>query len=214
MNLDDFKAPWQQRQRELDQKKAPILERVRSRMSWVDQVILRRDMRESVVALMLCAWYGYDFFQHPALLAKLGCLLTVLACLMIVVILNWARLTGRIGRPDQPLQEYCDSESARIDRQIWLLRHVNWWYTGPIFVSVTIAMLGSQPFPQTTAFAVTMLLPIGWFIHWLNQQAVASELIPLKRELASVLDASQDESALVESTFQPSFGWKKPNPCQ
>lgn len=211
MNLDDFKEPWQQRQRDLGHQVDHVIKAVRSRMTWFDRVIWLRDLRESVVALLLIVWFGYEVYRNPAWITKLGFLLGILACAMIVVILNWVRITGREARPGHSLQDYCTAELARVDRQIWLLKHINWWYTGPLYVAVTIAMLGIMAPPKILIFLVTMLLPMAVFIHWLNQVAVRNELMPLRNDLASAMNVTEDDTMVQEGSTFPVSEPVQPN---
>lgn len=204
MKLDDFKVPWQRQQHDFDQQVDHVIKAVRSRMTWFDRVIWLRDLRESAVAVLLMVWLSYEFLRHGEWLAKAGALMGILSCAMIVTILNWARLTGRAAGPGQPLQQYCTSELERVDRQIWLLRNVNWWYTGPLYVSLAMLLLGANSAPRAIVGSLTLLLPVGWFIYWINQRAVRFDLVPLRDELASAMEVTDDQTVVsAEKTFAP-----------
>ncbi|MGV3485539.1 MAG: hypothetical protein ACO1RT_14070 [Planctomycetaceae bacterium] len=195
MNLDDFKQPWQNQQRELGGQVDHVITAVRSRMSWFDRVIWWRDLRESLAAVLVFVWFGSYVVWSDEWLARAGAILVMLACVAIVAVLNWARLTGRIAKPGLSLQDYCAAELGRVDRQIWLLRYVNWWYTGPIFLGVAVQLLGMAPPPQVLIFSLIMLLPLGVFIHWLNQRAVVTQLMPLRDELAAAMNTTDDQAS-------------------
>ncbi len=194
MNLDDFKAPWQEQQRELDQQVDHVVKAVRNRMSSFDRVIWLRDLRETMAAVGVSVWFGVSFFRQDLWVAKLGAMIVVLASLMIIVVLNWTRLTGRVARLGQTVRDYCTNELNRVDRQIWLLKNINWWYTGPIYLGVTIEMLGLLSPSQLLIFVSTILIPMGWLIHWLNQFSVRTELMPLRNELAGVQELGEGDA--------------------
>lgn len=199
MKLDDFKQPWQEKQRELDQQVDHVVKTMRTRMSSFDNVIGFRDLRETIAGVGIAIWFGYSFFKHDQWIAKTGAAIVVLASIMIVAVVNWARLTGRVARPGQTLHDYCSDELNRVDRQIWLLRNINWWYTGPIFVGVTIEMLGVLSPAKLLIFVSTLLIPMAWFVHWLNQFAVRNQLIPLREELSFVQELDHADSTLVDA---------------
>lgn len=199
MKLDDFKEPWQERQRELDHQVDHVVKAVRTRMSSFDRSIWLRDLRETLVAVGVAIWFGYAFVLHEQWVAKLGAAIVVLASLVIIVVLNWTRLTGRFARPGQTLRDYCNDELSRIDRQIWLLRNINWWYTGPIFLGVTIERMGVLSPAMLLIFVSTILFPMAWFVHWVNQFSVRTQLVPLRNELADVQELEHADSTVVDA---------------
>ena len=102
MNLDDFKEPWQKRQRDLDGRVDHVIKKVRSRMSGFDRNIWWRDMRESLAAIVLIVWYGYSLLQPQNWWGKCGFVLGIVACIYIIVVFNWARVKGKVARTDLP----------------------------------------------------------------------------------------------------------------
>jgi hypothetical protein len=196
MNLDDFKEPWQHQQRELTEYADRAIKAIRTRMSMFDRSIFRRDLIESVAAICLFVYLGSVAFQISHGLARVGVVLQMLWCIEIVVVMNWARLTNRIVRPGISLQDYCTAELARVNRQIFLLRNVNWWYTGPCFLGGAIQLFGQTPEPRTFVLVLSTFVPIGWFVYRLNQRAVRRNLEPLRNELVSAMDVTGDESVV------------------
>lgn len=199
MKLDDLKAPWREKQRQLDPQVDHVIKAVRAGMSSFDRTIGLRDLRETLVAIGIAVWFGYSFIQHDRWIAKIGAAMVVAASVMIVVVLNWTRLKGQVARPGRTLRDYCADELNRVDRQIWLLRNINWWYTGPIFVGIIVEMLGIMAPASLLIFALTILFPMAWFIHWLNQHAVNSQLMPLREELADVQQLDHADLVVVEA---------------
>ena len=160
MNLDDFKEPWQQRQRALDGRVDHVIKKVRSRMAGFDRTIWWRDMRESLAAILLIVWYCYDLFQQQSALAKCGAGLGIVACVFILAVLHWARVKGKGARPDLPVEDYRWAELDRVDRQIWLLRNVHWWYLGPLLIAVAVQIAAMMPDPEGLVMFATSVIPL------------------------------------------------------
>ena len=193
MNLDDFKPQWQQRQRDLDDRVDHVVKRVRSRMSNFNSTIWRRDMLETIVAIGMIGWFGYDLFFAQNWLATSGNVVGILACILIVAVLQWAREKGKVARTDLPVEDYCAAELERVDRQIWLLRNVHWWYLGPLSLSIALAFASMAEFfldlVVVSFVFLIFVVPLFAFIYWLNQLAVRKQLMPLRRELTDAMDA-------------------------
>jgi hypothetical protein len=193
MNLDDFKEPWQQRQRALDGRVDHVIKKVRSRMAGFDRTIWWRDMRESLAAILLIVWYCYDLFQQQSALAKCGAGLGIVACVFILAVLHWARVKGKGARPDLPVEDYRWAELDRVDRQIWLLRNVHWWYLGPLLIAVAVQIAAMMPDPEGLVMFATSVIPLFGFIYWLNQVAVKNQLMPLRQELINPTDEDTND---------------------
>src|SRR4051794_11597881 len=116
--------------------------RVQMRASKFEKTILRRDLIETAAAVVVILFFGFFLYQVslPGV-AKLGLALMIAGAMEVVVVLHWTRRQER-PRHDSPLTEYCAAEIKRIDRQIWLLRNVNWWYTGPLLLGACVLVFG------------------------------------------------------------------------
>jgi len=212
MNLDDFKPQWQQRQRDLDGSVDHVIEKVRIRMSSFDRTIWWRDMRESFAAIGLIVYYIFCLFHAgDNWLWACGAGLGILACIFIVGVLHWARRKGKAARKDLPVKDYSKAEVTRVDRQIWLLKNVHWWYLGPIFIAIIVQIAGIKPEPGGLIMLLTFVLPLFGFVYWLNQFAVRFQLRPLRNELASAMDVDEESaSTLADSELTLAPASKKP----
>ncbi len=204
MNLDDddLKASWKQRQSELADSGRidELASRVFSRTSWFERVILRRDWIETAAAIFVIVMFAGMFFRQESWLARVGAITVILGAIEILVVLHWTRRRG--GRPqhDLPLAEFCAAEIARVDRQIWLLRHVNWWYSGPILLGCCLLTFGRSISWVAIVINLMCYLAVGWFVYWLNQRAVRTQLIPLREELATTCETLVDDSSIIGDT--------------
>ena len=204
MNLDDFKQPWQQRQRDLDGRVDHVIKKARSRMAGFDRTIWWRDMRETFVAVLMIIWFSYDLFRPQNLLSKCGTGLLIASCLWIIAVLHWARVKGKVARADLPVEDYCKAELERVDRQIWLLRNIHWWYLGPPFVAFAVIIAAEKPDASGLIMLLTFIVPLYGFLYWLNQVAVKNQLLPLRRELEPSNDVDQnDDATATHETITP-----------
>jgi hypothetical protein len=205
MNLDDLKEPWKQRHSELmDSRVEELTARVLTRASAFEKTILRRDLIETAAAMVVIVFFGL-FMTQSSLpwVARLGIGLIILGAIEVVVVLHWTRRRGGRTRHDLPLIDYCAAEITRIDRQIWLLRNVNWWYTGPLLLGACVFVFGLL-FPvhdvllpiSLAAFVMfcVLVLIFGWIAYRINQRAVRHELLPIREELATIFDSLRDNS--------------------
>ena len=100
------------------------------------------------------------------------------------------------------------AEIAKVERQIWLLRNVNWWYTGPVLVGSCIFAYGllasfglpGDLFAALMCVFVAGFLIIGWRVHRANQRAIGNELEPMRRELEGVCDALNEINPPADSS--------------
>jgi protein-S-isoprenylcysteine O-methyltransferase Ste14 len=196
MNLDEVKNMWQQRNGELAGDRVDELAaRVLAQMSTFSSKILRRDWIETAAAALVVLVFAF-FLQVDGFpwISKLGMVVSIVGCLEVVAVLHWTRRRGGRPRYDLPLAEFCAAEVDRVDRQIWLLRNVSWWYTIPLLLGACIVVLGvllAVPelplYVSVPWFAVFLAVIVfcGWIIHSINQRAVRQTL-PLREELAAI----------------------------
>jgi hypothetical protein len=188
MELDDLKGGWATAGQtpggaSLDEL-MPRLRRLRRGLFW-------RDTREIVAAAVLFpifAWFGWiGQLRREPLAPRIGIGLLLAGLLLIVVVLLWARRPR--ASAGSPVGEHLRAELAHMDRQIFILRHVAWWYVAPIFVGINLFVGGVRGARST--FAVTyavVTLAFSVFIVWLNRQG-ARNLRPLRESLHRGLEA-------------------------
>ena len=187
MNLDDLKSAWKKQQDQLNGEHVDDLAKlVRSKGRWLDKTLLRRDLVESVVAVLVIFVFGRTFFS-ATLLGKIGVALIILAAIEIIVVLNVTRAWRPTRKHDSSLGDFTKERIGQVNRQIFLLRNINWWYSGPILLGCALISFGSDPLRSALIQCVFLLL-FGWFIYWLNQRAVRTQLLPLRTELTAALD--------------------------
>jgi hypothetical protein len=133
-------------------------------------------------------WVGWGFQSIGApLAARLAIVLILASMLFIVAVFLWARHPR--ASAGSSVGEYLRAELTYVDRQIWILRYVAWWYVGPCWAGVNLLIVALRG--ATSRFAIVyfvVTLGASVFIVWLNRQG-ARGLRPVRD---SVLRALED----------------------
>ena len=188
MNVDKLKRSWRERNDQLAGEDVDqLLGRLRTRSSWFETKIARRDFREHAAAIFVLLFFGASFFSLPTMMAQVGCGIIMAGSLAIMCTLIWSR-RGKPLMHQLSMIEFAKEQLLRVDRQIWLLRNVTWWYTGPLMLGIFVFVLGIGPANNFVLAYLAGCVLFGWFVHWLNQQAVKNELTPYRKELLSTLE--------------------------
>ncbi|MDB6034209.1 MAG: Beta-lactamase [Verrucomicrobiales bacterium] len=189
MHDDALKKLWQEQRfdasRSLpDEKEIAAMKR---KMKKFDRTISWRDGRESLAAIFIIIWFGRAFFKVPAPLAKVGCVILVLASVFIC----WypIRKKRRVAKaaPDAPMTQALQCELEKVEVQIRLLRSIVWWYLLPLMAGALVFHFGMQPSLSSNIGYSAFVVALSVFIYWLNQRAVEKQLLPLQRELEATL---------------------------
>lgn len=205
---EDFKQAWDSQSsrvrltvnlEQLDAETRDFQQRFTKRLFW-------RDLREIGIGLSLVPvwlflganlklpWTWY--LMIPALIWIVGYLLVDRMRTKPCVPEAGASLCGRL-----------EHLLTQIEQQIRLLNGVTWWCLVPMAVPMLafvsqVALKDGPPNLWTAVFVSEMLVCIGGVfavVHYLNQTAVRTELIPRRDELRSQLQNLRDESADNES---------------
>jgi hypothetical protein len=194
MNLDDMREGWRQHHGKwADQHFDALAADVVARAGRFENQIMRRDWMETAAALFVILFFGVALSSMGMTrLMVAGVALILFGAVEIVVVLFWARLRDLPPQPDSSLAEFSQAELVRLDRQIYLLRNVTWWYTGPLLAGVALFLFGvlwSLPaMPPVTWFSFlaafgACLLAGGFIVYRINRRAVVTELLPLREQI-------------------------------
>lgn len=182
MNLDDLKTPWHSMQKQCDTARIDeIASRVGSKMSRFDHCIRRRDIIENLAAALVIVVFSITLVKCNDWVTFAGAIIVVCAAIEIVVVLNFTRMYSPtpVGLP---LAEHCKKEVEKVDRQIFLLRNVLWWYVGPLMLGCCVMAFAEDSLIAST-ISCGLYVAFGLFVYWINQRAVAKQLLPLRQEL-------------------------------
>jgi hypothetical protein len=169
-----------------------LVREMERRMRKFDRTIFWRDARELGACGVLMLWFGLALFRQTTALTRAGNGIIVASCVVIATGILSARRAQRSFLNPRPVRDFLRGERAKVSRQIRLLRTVLWWYILPLFCGAALSVLGEPVGAWGKALAVAALVPVGWFVHWLNQQAVRRSLMPLQSELDSTLNATPE----------------------
>ncbi len=204
MNPDDLKEDWrgQSARTCLTTDAELLLKEVRRNDQRFTAMIFWRDVREVGVSLLLVPLWLYLGVRHSS----------PWTWYLAVPALLWAAgfmLAGRIRHkeqphePGEPLRQLVEGSLKHLEHQIWLLRNVFWWALMPFGLSA-LAFFGQVAWQERSggwwmalAFseAVGIVVVVFAVIYWLNQYAVRAALEPRRRELKTLLESLDDETA-------------------
>lgn len=176
-----------------------LLNEVRQSQRVFAGVIFWRDFREIGVAVILVpvwicigwaaglpwSWY----LTVPSLIGVAGFLL-----------IDRLRHGGQAPAADQPLRVHVEFSLTAVEHQIWLLRNIFWWYILPFLVPALAFLTQLAWLSRDRGFnAQHMMVLVGivvlatmYFIYWLNQRAVRTNLQPRRDELKAILASLAD----------------------
>lgn len=193
---DELKHAWQSQAppQRLTLDAALVLNEVRRNEQKLAASILRRDMGEVGVALLLVPIWIYLGIQRDTLWSWY---LVVPTLLWIAGFMTVDRLQQRRRQPraGDTLRSGLEASLAQVDHQIWLLRNIFWWYLLPPGVALIIFpahrawVSGGDRLEGFSRFLFEFLVfvLVGWFIYWLNQRCVRKNLEPRRQELQALL---------------------------
>ena len=195
MELDDLKGAWVNAGQTPGGASVddllPRLRRLRRGLFW-------RDAREIVAAAVVFPIFAWLFWigqlRGEPLAPRLGLALVLAGLLLIVAVLLWARRPR--ASAGSPVAEHLRSELAHMDRQIFILRHIAWWYVAPILIGVNLFIAGAKGATSMVAITYAIVtLALSILIVWLNRRG-ARGLRPLRESLRRGLESigeSQEE---------------------
>jgi hypothetical protein len=202
MNLDELNREWRATNEvaaTMEQREQLIAATCR-RVERIWGCILRRDIRETIAALVVIIFFGqYCYFApNDHVVSKTGAAFLVCWALFIIYKMHRTRTVQRPTSLDAPVCEFCRIELDRLDRQSQLLRSVLWWYIAPCTIGVNTMFIGLAGFGMASLVYGILTLLLAWGIYALNMRAVAKELAPARNELASLLSQLGDAVAPIE----------------
>jgi hypothetical protein len=187
--LDDYRNAWRQlgspdaapsATTAGSRRETAQIQRAAARL---DTLVRLRDRGETVVALLLLPVFTWLAYATPHALSRAGAIIIALCCLIVPLRLRRARRPP----PDltRPLALAIADEVARIEAQRDLLNGLFWWYAGPLWLGVTLFIIG--PLDVAPAVLVTLVttLLMAWLVYR-NRALVRDELDGWSEELRSV----------------------------
>jgi hypothetical protein len=118
------------------------------------------------------------------------------------ILVDRMRHKQKPSEPGEPLLDSVKESLSQVERQIWLLRNVFWWYLLPFTIPILaffahVAWQASKDWLEIAfGFGVpsVFVLALYYWIYRLNQRAVRTQLEPRHQELLALLASLGDES--------------------
>lgn len=190
MTLDEYRKAWQEQ--EVPDRGAPdeeeLLAWVQEKSEAFERKIRRRDLLETLAAVVVAGCFAYEAATSATWMARVGAAIVVLSSGFIAWWLRRARKAGPTRAADRSVADRLRAERERVEIQIRLLRSVLWWYLGPLAVGVVLFVLGLPSGPVATVVTLTIVASLCGVIWWLNRREVRRYLRPRRDELTRLLD--------------------------
>jgi len=139
--------------------KPPSATEARAAASRFQEKIRRRNLRESIAAVVVLVVFGGYAWEATAWLARLGPVLVVLGTVYVMVQLHTKGAS--LAVPDAANATTClDFHRRELGRQRDLLRRVWRWYLGPLVPGVLV-MLGARLVEEWARGGLAFALAVG-----------------------------------------------------
>ena len=139
--LNDLKEIWNSQEGVSLTRSQKIEAQFGNRSNRLRSKILTRDIVESVAAGVLVVPLSIGLFYANSKLEWWGILTLLLACCVIPLVLWWGRRQTNASL-QLSFVESLEQEIAFLQRQVFLLSNVYWWYILPIYAGVALMAIG------------------------------------------------------------------------
>ncbi|HET6879626.1 MAG TPA: hypothetical protein VFI31_05715 [Pirellulales bacterium] len=203
MDADNYQQAWQAHsaQTRVTVDAELLLKEVRRNQRDFLATILRRDVIEVAVTLLMLPYWVYQGLTRPL---PWTWWLTVPAIIWVggFFLVDRMRHPQTPSDPSEPLLKCGKNSLTQVERQIWLLRNVFWWYLLPFTISILAFF--AQVSWQTSrnwlealgagGLSFSFLWALYYFLDYTNQRAVRTQLEPRRQELLALLKSLGDET--------------------
>ena len=200
MNLDDAKSLWTHHQPDdpmiaHTHSDDDLLRRVKEQANAFNTKIWRRDLMESIAALIGVFFFA-PMLDDPSWLVRIGAGGLLVSSGLILWRLHRNRRRHQTPAADRPVAEVLRAERAKVDTQIRLLTSILWWYIAPIATGLLLIAVGDYGILSAYTAVFALFLGGGAYgIYRLNQRAVRNELRPRRKKLTELLDQVTETDA-------------------
>ena len=169
-----------------------------NRTAKFDRTIHRRNIRETVAALVVAVCFTIAAWKQHSIIEQLGSLIIVAGALFIVYYIRRHGAEPPDPNPDQSLGGYQRSLAEKYDHQIRLLRSVKFWYLAPMYVGL-LTMTAGLLRERAVSGALTWRDAIGPVVYtlvfaavwWLNEVYAVRKIERMRAKLMAVGEQSE-----------------------
>jgi hypothetical protein len=204
MNDDELKKLWQQQPlRDPAISPAQVMSAMQNKTTQLRRTLWARDIGELVACAFVMIIFGYFFFTTPAPISRLGDLIVIGGSIFIAFKLVYARRTTPSAPAGATVVESLRAELSAVRAQSKLLGSILWWYLFPLGIGIFVCTWGSftgglGKFVFNLIYTLGVIALYAW-IYRLNQRARANQLLPVERQLESLLHAAETGEPLDET---------------
>jgi hypothetical protein len=214
MNHDPLREIWNRKEEPTTVRidKEWLLGMVRRRQREFTRTIFRRDVFEISIALLLVPifiFYGLQSVElwgfHVWTWYLVAAVELWVAGFFLATRWKWKK---EESQPTDPSTSFLARSIREVEKQIWLLRNIFWWYLLPpalallcVFVQIllqspSVAEDSDQVWGIRGNIAATssIIFLVFWLLYWVNQRCVRRELEPRKRELVELRENLDGEA--------------------
>lgn len=203
MDADKYQRAWQAHssQTRVTVDAELLLKEVRRNQRDFLATILRRDVIEVAAALLMLPYWVYEGLTSSL---PWTWWLTVPAIIWVggFFLVDRMRHPQTPSDPGEPLLKCVKNSLTQVEHQIWLLRNIFWWYLLPFTISILaffaqVSWQASRDWLEALAaggLLFAILLAVYYFVDYINQRAVRTQLGPRRQELLALLKSLGDET--------------------
>jgi len=191
MRFEELRETWATSWAEHRGDGAKDVARIHAAGVHLDLTIRMRDGMEAIVGVVLLPGFAWVAYATPHTLSRIGAILIAVCCVVIPLRMRAARRPA--PDPGLPLIETVRLERDRVRAQQRLLRTSTWWYAAPLFVGVSLFMIGPLP-PGIGLLAVAFAAAVFAWLVRRNNLVLRLELDPWARELDRLADSGTQET--------------------
>ena len=155
-----------------------LLERLEKKTRAFDRRISLRDLRESIAGVLVTVVFLFFAVRTANPVSRVAFLWLAACGVWIIGFLRRYARAARKPAPEQALTAYREALVEKIDRQIWLLKNVKYWYILPLWLGemlVAVALLGQPGGWIGFLCLAAFFTAVNAFVWWLNEsQGVGS----------------------------------------
>ena len=192
MNFNEIKKTWSEQKSDAftPTTENEIMTLIRNKMQTHDEKVTSRDRLEISVAAVISVACGVYLFFADSIWHQLGCVVTILSCIVITYRLISAKQISSDNQlqPDISVKAHLRAELQKVQNQKNLLKSVLWWYLLPLFLSIVLFVMGFDISSTMKAVVIIVNAIVYGYIWKMNQKAVSEHISPLIKEIEESLD--------------------------
>lgn len=145
--------------------------------------IKRRDRLEIIIALLAIPIFIYIFFINENSLTKLGSLIMIAYCLLVIYQLRNVKKHRKPFDPLSTIKNQLINMRHYLSKEKSLLDSVLYWYLLPPFIGIFLITIGNGNPIASISIQMSVIAILYYYIYRLNKKAVRNRFNPLIQDL-------------------------------